>query len=48
MALFREAERIVQEGIATQQQVDTLAKDGFRWPAGPFEMMGGRTPSNWE
>ena len=36
-----EAARIVAEGIATEEQVDTIMRDGFRWPMGPFEMQGG-------
>ena len=30
--------RVVAEGIATEDQVDTIMKDCFRWPMGPFEM----------
>ena len=33
-----EAARVVAEGIATEDQVDTIMKDCFRWPMGPFEM----------
>jgi 3-hydroxyacyl-CoA dehydrogenase len=40
-----EAARIVAEGIATEEQVDTIMRDGFRWPMGPFEMQGGRSMS---
>ncbi len=40
-AVRREARRVVDEGIATEAQVDTLMKDCFRWPMGPFELMGG-------
>ena len=36
-----EAARIVQEGLATEDQVDAIMKDGFRWPMGPFEMQRG-------
>lgn len=46
--MVREARQIVAEGIATPEQVDTLVKDCFRWPVGPFEMTGGRTRNNWE
>lgn len=46
--MVREARLIVAEGIATPEQVDTLVKDCFRWPVGPFEMTGGRTRNNWE
>ena len=33
-----EAARVVAEGIATEDQVDAIMKDCFRWPMGPFEM----------
>jgi 3-hydroxyacyl-CoA dehydrogenase len=33
-----EAARVVAEGIATEDEVDTIMKDCFRWPMGPFEM----------
>jgi 3-hydroxyacyl-CoA dehydrogenase len=36
----REAFRVVNEGVATKEQVDQLMKDCFRWPLGPFEGMG--------
>lgn len=36
-----EAARIVAEGLATEDQVDAIMKDGFRWPMGPFEMQRG-------
>ncbi len=48
MVIVREARQIVAEGIATPEQVDTLVKDCFRWPVGPFEMTGGRTRQGWE
>lgn len=37
-AARREALRIVDEGLATPDQVDQLVRDCFRWPMGPFEM----------
>jgi 3-hydroxyacyl-CoA dehydrogenase len=37
-AVRLEAARVVQEGVATEDQVDTIMKDCFRWPMGPFEM----------
>jgi len=46
LAVFKEADDIVQEGIASADQVDRLLKDCFRWPVGPFEMRGG-TSSGW-
>lgn len=39
-AARQEAQRIVAEGIATEEQVDAIMRDGFRWPMGPF----GRIP----
>jgi len=42
-AVRREARRVVDEGICTEAEVDTLMKDCFRWPMGPFELWGGRT-----
>jgi 3-hydroxybutyryl-CoA dehydrogenase len=41
-AVRREAARIVEQGVATPDQVDELIKDAFRWPMGPFEMQGSR------
>jgi 3-hydroxybutyryl-CoA dehydrogenase len=46
LVALREAERLVAEGIATPEQVDGLLKDCFRWPAGPFELIGG-AGSGW-
>ncbi|MHB8509102.1 MAG: 3-hydroxyacyl-CoA dehydrogenase family protein [Candidatus Dormibacteria bacterium] len=40
MAAAREAADIVREGVATEDDVDTLMKDCFRWPVGPFEASG--------
>ncbi|MHB8507889.1 MAG: 3-hydroxyacyl-CoA dehydrogenase family protein [Candidatus Dormibacteria bacterium] len=37
----REALRIIAEGVATEEQVDQIMKDCFRWPLGPCEGMGG-------
>ena len=39
-AARREAEQIVEEGIATQDQVDTAMAEGFNWPVGPFSLAG--------
>jgi 3-hydroxyacyl-CoA dehydrogenase len=39
MAALREAARIVEEGVATEDQVDAVMRDGFRWPWGPFEFL---------
>ncbi len=40
-----EAARIVDEGLATREQVDTIMREGFRWPMGPFELQGGGSMS---
>lgn len=40
-AVRMEAARIVAEGIATEEQVDAVMRDGFRWSMGPFELMKG-------
>lgn len=47
MALVREADRVVAEGVATTEQVDAIMKDTYRWPAGPFELIGGGF-TGWE
>ncbi|MDZ7729969.1 MAG: 3-hydroxyacyl-CoA dehydrogenase family protein [Natrialbaceae archaeon] len=39
-ALRREAERIVDAGIATPEQVDTALEAGFNFPVGPFSLRG--------
>lgn len=39
-AARREAALVVEEGLASPEDVDSLIKDCFRWPLGPFEMMG--------
>lgn len=39
-ALRREAERIVEAGIATEAQVDTALEAGFNLPVGPFSLRG--------
>jgi 3-hydroxybutyryl-CoA dehydrogenase/3-hydroxyacyl-CoA dehydrogenase len=45
-AMVREAARVVQEGIATHEEVDRLMVDTFRWPTGPFGMTRG-AGSGW-
>jgi 3-hydroxybutyryl-CoA dehydrogenase len=47
MAAMREAQQIVTDGIASEEQVDTLLKDCFRWPSGLFEMLR-NTSRNWD
>ena len=46
-AMIREANTVVEEGIATREQVDTLMVDCFNWPVGPYGMARGAT-SGWE
>jgi 3-hydroxybutyryl-CoA dehydrogenase len=45
-AMSREARRVVEEGIATREEVDQLMVDCFRWPTGPFGM-GRGAGSGW-
>jgi 3-hydroxybutyryl-CoA dehydrogenase/3-hydroxyacyl-CoA dehydrogenase len=40
-AMLREASRVVEEGVATQEQVNQLMVDCYRWPVGPFAMVKG-------
>ena len=46
-AMLREAARVVEEGVATHEQVNQLMVDCFRWPVGPFAMLKGAT-SGWK
>jgi 3-hydroxybutyryl-CoA dehydrogenase len=45
-AMAREAQRVVDEGVATRAEVDQLMMDCFRWPSGPFGMVAG-AGSGW-
>ena len=45
-AMVREAQRVVQEGVAGRDEVDQLMVDCFRWPTGPFGMTRG-AGSGW-
>jgi 3-hydroxybutyryl-CoA dehydrogenase len=45
-AMVHEAQRVVDEGIATRAEVDRLMMDCFRWPSGPFGMVAG-AGSGW-
>ncbi len=45
-AMVAEAQKVVDEGIATAEDVDQLMVDCFRWPAGPFGMVTG-AGSGW-
>ena len=40
-AMIQEANKVVEEGIATREQVDTLMVDCFNWPVGPYGMTRG-------
>jgi 3-hydroxybutyryl-CoA dehydrogenase len=42
-AMIREANQVVREGVATNEEVDQLMMDCFRWPTGPFGMVQGAT-----
>ncbi len=42
-AMLREAARVVDEGVATHEQVNQLMVDCFNWPVGPFAMVKGAT-----
>ena len=46
-AMVREAQRVVEEGIASRDDVDQLMMDCFRWPSGPFGMVRG-AGSGWD
>jgi 3-hydroxyacyl-CoA dehydrogenase len=45
-AMIREAQRVVDEGIASRDDVDQLMMDCYRWPSGPFGMVKG-AGSGW-
>lgn len=42
-AAIDEAKRVVDEGIATPEEVDQLMMDCYGWPTGPFTMVRGAT-----
>jgi 3-hydroxyacyl-CoA dehydrogenase len=42
-AVIDEAKRVVDDGVATPEQVDQLMTDCFGWPAGPYAMIRGAT-----
>lgn len=42
-AMVREAQQVVDQGIATHEQVNQLMTDCFNWPVGPFAMIKGAT-----
>lgn len=47
-AAIREAMKIVQEGIASAEDVNTAMMHGFRWPAGPLPTGGPGAKSGWQ
>jgi 3-hydroxybutyryl-CoA dehydrogenase/3-hydroxyacyl-CoA dehydrogenase len=46
-AMLREAQRVVDEGVATPEQVNQLMVDCYRWPVGPFAMVKGAS-QGWQ
>jgi 3-hydroxybutyryl-CoA dehydrogenase/3-hydroxyacyl-CoA dehydrogenase len=42
-AMINEAKRVVDDGVATAEEVDQLMIDCFGWPTGPFTMVRGAT-----
>jgi 3-hydroxybutyryl-CoA dehydrogenase len=46
-AMLREAGRVVEEGVATHEDVNQLMVDCYRWPVGPFAMVKGAR-SGWK
>lgn len=46
-AMIREAQRVVDEGIASQEEVNQLMVDCYNWPVGPFAMVKG-AGSGWQ
>jgi 3-hydroxyacyl-CoA dehydrogenase len=46
-ALRKETDRIVAEGVATEEQIDLLLMDCFNWPSGPYGVRRGAT-SGWD
>ena len=47
-AARREAWKIVEEGIATAEDVNTAMMAGFNWPAGPLPMGGPGARTGWQ
>ena len=47
-ALRAEARKMVEEGIATEEDVDAVMKFGFNWPVGPFNRGGPSSRSGWQ
>jgi 3-hydroxybutyryl-CoA dehydrogenase len=47
-AARREAMKVVEEGIATPEDVNTAMINGFRWPSGPLFVAGPGARSGWQ
>ncbi|MFN8026504.1 MAG: 3-hydroxyacyl-CoA dehydrogenase family protein [Acidimicrobiia bacterium] len=45
-AMLREAAEVLEEGVATREQIDALMTDCFNWPVGPYGMVQGAS-SGW-
>ncbi len=45
-AMVAEAQKVLEEGIATADEIDQLMMDCYRWPSGPFGMVKG-AGSGW-
>jgi len=46
-AMLREAARVVDEGVASHEEINQLMVDCYRWPVGPFAMVKG-AGSGWK
>jgi 3-hydroxyacyl-CoA dehydrogenase len=46
-AMIREAQRVVDEGVASPEAVNQLMVDCYNWPVGPFAMIKGAT-DGWQ
>ncbi|MEM7408782.1 MAG: 3-hydroxyacyl-CoA dehydrogenase family protein [Myxococcota bacterium] len=46
-AMIQEAQRVVDQGIASPEEVNQLMTDCFNWPVGPFAMVRGAT-EGWQ
>ena len=42
-AMLREAQRVVDDGVADRAEINQLMVDCFNWPVGPFAMVQGAT-----
>jgi 3-hydroxybutyryl-CoA dehydrogenase len=45
-AALNEAQAILAEGLASEDQIDALVRDAYGWPAGPFAVLSGAS-SGW-